>query len=254
MPQPFFSIVTPVFNGDRYIEETIKSVINQTIDDYEYIIVDNKSIDNTGKIINRYSSKIDKIISEKDNGMYDALQKGFRYCNGKYFYWLNSDDFLKNSNVLRKLKEFLIKNSELDWVIGKTNFRYEKYNFNLELFPYQYPQSIVKNGYAHNCAWGFIQQESTIFSKKLFYDVGGFKKNYKMAGDYYLWKEFSKKQKPVSVNFSIGVQRKWSGQLQNNLQFYYNEMNKKKCKFVFFKLFRFIYSYLIFLKLLILKK
>ena len=254
MSQPFFSIVTPVFNGEKYIEETIKSVIGQTTNDYEYIIVDNLSTDNTSEIINKYSSKIDKIISEKDSGMYDALEKGFSYCNGKYFYWLNSDDFLKNPNVLNKLRDYLKKYPELDWIIGKTNFRYEKYNFNLELFPYQYPQSIVKNGYAHNCAWGFIQQESTIFSKKLFYDVGGFKKNYKMAGDYYLWKEFSKKQKPVSVNFSIGVQRKWSGQLQNNLQFYYNEMNKKKCKFVFFKLFRFIYSYLIFLKLLILKK
>ena len=102
MSQPFFSIVTPVFNGQKYIEETIKSVIGQTTDDYEYIIVDNLSTDNTSEIINKYSSKIDKIISEKDSGMYDALEKGFSYCNGKYFYWLNSDDFLKNPNVLNK--------------------------------------------------------------------------------------------------------------------------------------------------------
>ena len=91
MSFPFFSIVTPVFNGERYIEETIKSVISQSINDYEYIIVDNLSTDNTPNIIKKYSSKINKIITEKDNGMYDAIEKGFSHCKGKYFYL-----FLKN--------------------------------------------------------------------------------------------------------------------------------------------------------------
>ena len=58
----FFSIVTPVFNGEKFIEETINSVINQSIDDYEYIIVDNLSTDNTPNIIKKYSSKIHKTI------------------------------------------------------------------------------------------------------------------------------------------------------------------------------------------------
>ena len=253
MKFPFFSIVTPVFNGEKYIEETINSVINQSIDDYEYVIVDNLSADNTPNIINKYSSKIHKIISEKDNGMYDALDKGFSKCNGKFFYWLNSDDFLKDKNVLKNLKYYLLNNPENEWLICNTNFRYEKYNFNLELFPYQYPQFIVKKGFAHNCNWGFIQQESTIFSKKLFYSVGGFKKNYKMAGDYYLWKDFAFKTKPTSVKISLGVQRKWEGQLQSNLDFYYKEIKKKKCFFKFFKFFRFIYSFLIFLRLIFIK-
>ena len=251
---PFFSIVTPVFNGEKFIEETINSVINQSIDDYEYIIVDNLSTDNTANIIKKYSTKIHKTIFEKDNGMYDALSKGFSKCRGKYFYWLNSDDFLKNNNVLKNLKNYLLTNPENEWLICKTNFRYQKYNFDLELFPYQYPQLIVKKGFAHNCNWGFVQQESTIFSKNLFYSVGGFKKNYKMAGDYYLWKDFASKKKPVSVLISLGVQRKWEGQLQNNLDFYYKEINKKKCFIRIFKLFRFVYSLLFYLRLLIIKK
>jgi len=251
---PFFSIVTPVFNGEKFIEETIKSVINQSINDYEYIIVDNLSTDNTANIIKKYSTKIHKTIFEKDNGMYDALSKGFKKCRGKYFYWLNSDDFLKHNNVLKNLKNYLLTNPENEWLICNTNFRYQKYNFDLELFPYQYPQLIVKKGFAHNCNWGFIQQESTIFSKNLFYSVGGFKKNYKMAGDYYLWKDFASKKKPVSVLISLGVQRKWEGQLQNNLDFYYKEINKKKCFIRIFKLFRFVYSLLFYLRLLIIKK
>ena len=103
---PFFSIVTPVYNGEKYLEQTIKSVIGQTITDYEYIIVDNLSKDNSRKIIERYSSKIDKIIFEKDEGMYDALNKGFSNCKGKYLYWINSDDYLFNKDVLMNLKNY----------------------------------------------------------------------------------------------------------------------------------------------------
>ncbi len=253
MKQPFFSIVTPVYNGEKYIEETIKSVLEQTISDFEYLVVDNLSTDNTNNIITKYSSKITKIITEKDNGMYDALKKGFSEATGKYLFWLNADDFLKNKNVLSKIKLYLEKNPNVEWINGNTSFKYEKYNLLLTLFPYQYPQNIIKKGYAHNCGWGFIQQESTIFSRKIFEDVGGFKNNYKMAGDYFLWKDFAKKNRLVSVNISIGVQRKWEGQMQNNLEFYYKEIEKKKCMFSIIKYLRIFYSFLIFLKSLILK-
>ena len=108
------------------MEQTIKSVIGQTITDYEYIIVDNLSNDNSRKIIERYSSKIDKIIFEKDEGMYDALNKGFSNCKGKYLYWINSDDYLFNKDVLMNLKNYLIKNPHIEWLNGKTSFKYEK--------------------------------------------------------------------------------------------------------------------------------
>ena len=134
MSNPFFSIVTPVFNGETHIEETIKSVLSQSIDDYEYTIVDNMSTDNTRNIINKYSSNITKIISEKDDGMYDALNKGFASSRGKYFLWLNSDDFLKNKDVLKKVKNYLEKNPHARWIIGNTSFKYEKFDFSLTFF------------------------------------------------------------------------------------------------------------------------
>ena len=68
------------------MEQTIKSVIGQTITDYEYIIVDNLSKDNSRKLLRGIPQKIDKIIFEKDEGMYDALNKGFSNCKGKYLY------------------------------------------------------------------------------------------------------------------------------------------------------------------------
>ena len=253
MSNPFFSIVTPVFNGETHIEETIKSVLSQSIDDYEYTIVDNMSTDNTRNIINKYSSNITKIISEKDDGMYDALNKGFASSRGKYFLWLNSDDFLKNKDVLKKVKNYLEKNPHARWIIGNTSFKYEKFDFSLTFFPYQYPQAIITSGFAHNCGWGFIQQESTIFNRKSFNDLGGFDSNNKMAGDFHFWKKLALKEKLISVNISIGVQRKWEGQLQNNLDFYFKEINKKKCKFPILKIFRFVYSFVLYIKFLIFK-
>ena len=80
---------------------------------------------------------------------------------------------------------------------------------------------------------GFIQQESTIFNRKSFNDLGGFDSKNKMAGDFHFWKKLALKEKLISVNISIGVQRKWEGQLQNNLDFYYKEINKKNVNFLF---------------------
>ena len=72
----------------KYLEKTITSILNQSINDYEYIIVDNESDDNSKKIIEKYLSRITKFISEKDNGMYEALNKGFSNSTGKFFFWL----------------------------------------------------------------------------------------------------------------------------------------------------------------------
>ena len=83
------SIITPVFNGAKYIETTIKSILSQTYNNIEYIVVDGGSTDGTKEIIEKYKNKIDKIIFQNDNSMYEALETGFNIASGKYFYWLN---------------------------------------------------------------------------------------------------------------------------------------------------------------------
>jgi glycosyltransferase involved in cell wall biosynthesis len=246
MRKPFFSIITPVLNGQSFIDHTIKSVINQNYKDFEYIIIDGGSTDKTKEIITKYGVKIDRFISEKDSGMYDAIKKGFDLSRGKYFLWLNSDDFLINNNVLNNIKNYLVKKPKVEWLVGKPSYKFESIKKIYSVIPYKYPQWIIQKGFAHNCGWGFIQQESTVFSNNLYQKCGGINTDYKMASDYYLWKSFSNYTGLETVNIHVGVQRKWKGQLQNDLLYYYKEIKKKKCHFSFLKILRLLYSLVFF--------
>lgn len=98
--RPLFTIITAVYNGERYIEQTIKSVLNQKFKNFEYIIIDGKSTDKTMEIINKYKNKIDLIISKKDKNLWDALNKGIKLSRGKIIAIINSDDKY-NSNALK---------------------------------------------------------------------------------------------------------------------------------------------------------
>ncbi len=98
-----FSIVTVVYNGAAFIEETIQSVIHQNYSNYEYIIIDGASTDNTLDIVKAYRNNLHYFISEKDEGMYHAINKGIAQATGDYILILNSDDYLYNSNALSEI-------------------------------------------------------------------------------------------------------------------------------------------------------
>jgi len=107
------SIVTVVYNGEKYLEETIQSVINQTYDNVEYIIIDGGSTDGTLDIIKKYEDRVDYWASEKDSGIYDAMNKGISLFSGDYLFFLGADDFIKNTNILYEVNKELNINYNL---------------------------------------------------------------------------------------------------------------------------------------------
>ncbi|HIC45768.1 glycosyltransferase, partial [Methylophaga sp.] len=88
------SIICPIFNADNYICHTINSIINQTYQNFEIIIIDGGSSDSTLSLLEGYKNNIKSLISEPDNGMYDALVKGFKLATGDIMCYLNAGDFL----------------------------------------------------------------------------------------------------------------------------------------------------------------
>jgi len=97
---PVGSIITVVYNGADTLERTIKSIIRQTYDAIEYIVVDGGSKDGTHNIINKYRKNIHKFISEPDNGLYDAMNKGMQLATGEYLWFINSGDEVADENIL----------------------------------------------------------------------------------------------------------------------------------------------------------
>ena len=91
---PVITVITVVFNGDEHIEKTILSVICQSYPSIEYIIIDGGSTDKTLNIIKKYSHRIDRFISEKDNGIYDAMNKGIKLASGDWINFMNAGDSL----------------------------------------------------------------------------------------------------------------------------------------------------------------
>lgn len=104
---PLFSIITVVFNGEKHLERTIKSIINQTYTNFEYLIIDGNSTDKTLEIIKKYEDSIDFWQSEPDKGLYDAMNKALKLAKGDYICFINTGDELYSSNILADLAEIV---------------------------------------------------------------------------------------------------------------------------------------------------
>ncbi len=116
--QPIFSIITIVYNGENVLKGTICSVINQTFQNYEYIIIDGASKDKTLDIIEKYADKITKIISEPDKGLYDAMNKGLNLATGDFVLFLNAGDRFYSNNVLEHIAAKITDDTDI--IYGET--------------------------------------------------------------------------------------------------------------------------------------
>lgn len=134
--KPLISVITVCFNSVKTMEKTIQSVLEQTYKNIEYIIIDGGSTDGTLDIINKYKDKISYIVSEKDAGIYDAMNKGSAVATGEYLNFMNSDDYFFNNSSIEECLPYL--DGQNDIVYGDVEVRYDKLKFVKKKLPPKY--------------------------------------------------------------------------------------------------------------------
>ena len=172
-----FSIVTVVYNGEKTIQDAIQSVISQDYENIEYIIVDGNSTDNTMQIVRSFEEKVSCIISGKDHGIYDAMNKGILCATGDVVGFLNSDDFYVNNRVISLIME-QFNNKNVDAVFGDVVF-VKPDDLNKIVRYYS-----TENFSPDQMAWGRYPPHPAFFMKRnLFKKYGIFKTDYVIAAD-----------------------------------------------------------------------
>lgn len=211
------SIITVCLNEEERIEQTLQSVISQNYSSKEYIVIDGGSTDDTVEIIKRHSSHIDYFISENDQGIYDAMNKGASLAKGQYLIFMNGGDTFYNSDVLKKV--FLSQSHSEDLLYGDTKYIYPETDNWLMA---KHPKKINIHYLAHNT----LNHQSTFFKKSFFIKAGMFTTQYKISGDYDFFLRafinhkctYKYLQTPISCFFKDGISSKKENQ---------NVMNKE---------------------------
>jgi glycosyltransferase involved in cell wall biosynthesis len=113
MPNPTFSIITVVFNGEKVIESTLQSVLAQTYTNFEYLIIDGASKDKTLNILEKHKKSITTLISEPDKGLYDAMNKGLRLAKGDFVWFMNAGDRFFDADTLQKIAQYITPDTDI---------------------------------------------------------------------------------------------------------------------------------------------
>lgn len=169
------SIITVCRNAEKTLETAIKSVVNQTYSNIEYIIIDGKSTDSTKMIISQYISHLDQVISEPDTGIYNAMNKGIKLATGDFIYFLNSDDYLLDNNVIGDVVNYLKEHSNCDVIYGDLEVRSKQPNFVVK--PPK-PEDILDW-----MIYGSMPHQATLAKRSVFEKYGLFNENYKIVSD-----------------------------------------------------------------------
>lgn len=218
--KPLISIITVVYNGEQFLEETIKSVLNQTYDNVEYIIIDGGSTDGTLEIIRKYENAIDYWISEKDDGIYDAWNKGIKVSHGEWIAFLGADDqYLLNA--IENYIDFLKDYSNIDYISSLGEVINEYYQ-TIKIIGQSWKWKEFK-------AQMKIVHVGSLHHKNLFVKYGLYDYKYKVAGDYeFLLRARSNLRTLFYPHVTVKIMH--GGVSQKYVKVAYQEALQAKCK------------------------
>ncbi len=200
---PKISIVTPSYNQAEFLEDTIKSVVTQDYQAWEYLIFDSASTDRSVSIIKKYAQKYPQIkwISQKDRGQVDAINQGLRQVTGDIIAYLNSDDYYLPGTFKRVALAY--QQTNFDWLVGNCQITSSKlaWTFTLKhLWPIERSRKFLE-------IFNTINQPSVFLTKKLIRKVGYFNENYHYAFDYDYWLRASLLSPPYRLREPLAVFR-----------------------------------------------
>jgi len=236
------SIVTPTYNRAAYLDDTIRSVLTQRGDfDLEYVIQDGGSGEEVLRILDYWQRRVNRgdfgsecngitfrYYIEEDNGMYDAINKGFERASGQIMAWINSDD-MYHEYCFQSVCQVFERFPDIRWLIGMPNtYNHMGSKTGFHDFPGAYSQAFIQRGYydPRFIDYGFhwIQQESTFWRRDLWHTAGPLNTQYKYAGDFHLWREFAKHTDLVKLRSFLGGYRVHDNQITASPEHYMNEL------------------------------
>jgi glycosyltransferase involved in cell wall biosynthesis len=218
---PRITMVTAVYNGEKYLEATIRSIIEQGYPNLEYIIVNDGSTDGTVDIIKRYEGQLACWVSQPNRGLYAALNEGFARSTGEVMGWLNASDRMYEKGLF-VVGSVFAKFPELEWITGRPTAcnqagmavfigglrRWSQYRF-------------LAGANKH------IQQESTYWKRTLWEKAGGLDESYRAEGDFELWVRFFRHARLYPVDALIASYRFHDDALSYGNIERYNEVCEK---------------------------
>jgi glycosyltransferase involved in cell wall biosynthesis len=172
MPSPFFSIIIPTFNSEKTLQDALTSILEQSLTDFEVLIIDGLSTDNTLKIIKENSERDKRIsfISEKDSGIYDAMNKGIGIAKGQWIYFIGSDDKLYSKTVLEAVSNDL-QICACDFYYGNVIMPFQKKPYD---GVFDFNKLLARN----------ISHQAIFFNRQLFEKLGVYNTQYRMCADW----------------------------------------------------------------------
>ncbi|MFL9831036.1 glycosyltransferase family 2 protein [Flavobacterium sp. ST-87] len=167
------TIITINYNNNEGLRKTIESVVNQDSQNFEYIVIDGGSTDGSRETIEKFSKKIDYWVSEKDSGIYNAMNKGIKIAKGDFILFLNSGDWLFEESTLSKVN--LLINNKSDIFYCNTIFKYDKKDVIVKYDKKISFKFFIEDNFCH---------QATFIRKKLFYDIFFYNEKLKIASDW----------------------------------------------------------------------
>jgi len=224
------SVVTSCFNAAPWVEDTIRSVLQQRYSELQYIFIDGASKDDTLAIARRYEDELAILRSEADDGQYHGIQKGMALADGEVMAWLNGDD-IYCPWTLSVVDEVFAQFPEVDWIVGTPSFM----NGRSQCVRVSgnsgsaYPREYIRQGWFRPELAGYLQQESMFWRRSLWERCGGLNLSLRLAADFDLWRRFAEYADLVSVNVPLAMFRQHAEQRSSLGQQRYEEEVRQVC-------------------------